>query len=49
MRTRAAVTGASGIPIGYATLVVVYTGLAVAIVWMLRRLARAPLETEAPT
>ncbi|MGZ6593663.1 MAG: cytochrome ubiquinol oxidase subunit I [Gaiellaceae bacterium] len=48
MRTRAAVTGASGIPIGYATLVVVYTGLAVAIVWMLRRLARAPLEIQVP-
>jgi cytochrome bd ubiquinol oxidase subunit I len=48
MRTRAAVTGASGIPIGYATLVVVYAGLAVAIVWMLRRLARAPLEGQGP-
>ncbi|HEX3453538.1 MAG TPA: cytochrome ubiquinol oxidase subunit I, partial [Gaiellaceae bacterium] len=48
MRTRAAVTGASGIPIGYATLVVVYAGLAVAIAWMLRRLARVPLEVQAP-
>jgi cytochrome d ubiquinol oxidase subunit I len=48
MRTRAAVTGASGIPIGYATLVVVYAGLAVTIVWMLRRLARAPLEVQGP-
>jgi cytochrome bd ubiquinol oxidase subunit I len=48
MRTRAAVTGATGIPIGYATLVVIYAGLAVAIVWMLRRLARAPLEAQGP-
>lgn len=47
MRTAAAVTGASGVPIGYATLVVVYLGLLVAVVWMLRRLARAPLELAA--
>jgi cytochrome bd ubiquinol oxidase subunit I len=44
MRTREAVTGASGIPVGYATLVVVYAGLAAAVVWILLRLARAPLE-----
>jgi cytochrome d ubiquinol oxidase subunit I len=44
MRTEAAVTGASGIPIGYATLVVVYTLLLGAVVWVLRRLASAPLE-----
>ena len=46
MRTRGAVTGASGIPVGYATLIVVYAGLAVATVWMLRRLARVPLEAQ---
>ena len=31
MRTSDAVTGASGIPVGYATLAVVYAGLAVAV------------------
>jgi cytochrome d ubiquinol oxidase subunit I len=44
MRTSEAVTGASGIPIGYATLALVYAGLAVAVAWLLRRLARAPME-----
>jgi cytochrome d ubiquinol oxidase subunit I len=44
MRTSEAVTGASGIPVGYATLALVYAGLAVAVAWLLRRLARAPLE-----
>ena len=39
-----AVTGADGIPIGYATLVVVYIGLASITAVMLRRLARKPLE-----
>jgi cytochrome bd ubiquinol oxidase subunit I len=43
MLTRQAVTGASGIPVGYATLVAVYLLLAGAVVWILRRLARAPL------
>jgi cytochrome d ubiquinol oxidase subunit I len=47
MRTAQAVTGASGIPIGYATLPLVYLALLVAVVWMLRRLARAPLELAA--
>jgi cytochrome d ubiquinol oxidase subunit I len=44
MRSADAVTGASGIPVGYATLVLVYCGLAVAVAWILRRLARDPLE-----
>jgi cytochrome d ubiquinol oxidase subunit I len=44
MRTSAAVTGADGIPVGYATLVVVYLGVAAAVVWILRRLAREPLD-----
>jgi cytochrome d ubiquinol oxidase subunit I len=44
MRTEEAVTGASGIPIGYATLALVYAGLAAAVWWILRRLSRAPLE-----
>jgi cytochrome bd ubiquinol oxidase subunit I len=47
MRTEEAVTGADGIPLGYAALVVIYAALAVATVWLLRRLARAPLEVEA--
>ena len=44
MRTSEAVTGADGIPVGYATLVVVYTALVAAVAWILRRLARVPLE-----
>jgi cytochrome bd ubiquinol oxidase subunit I len=44
MQTRAAVTGASGIPVGYATLALVYAGLLLAAIWLLRRLAAAPLE-----
>jgi cytochrome d ubiquinol oxidase subunit I len=47
MRTSEAVTGASGVPVGYATLVVVYSALLVAVVWVLRRLSRAPLELPA--
>jgi cytochrome d ubiquinol oxidase subunit I len=46
MRTEEAVTGAAGIPIGYATLVLVYAGLIAAVAWILRRLARRPLEIE---
>ena len=44
MRTSEAVTGAGGIPIGYATLALVYLGLALAVAWILIRLARAPLD-----
>ncbi len=43
MLTRQAVTGASGIPVGYGTLVAVYLLLAGAVAWILRRLALAPL------
>ena len=43
MRTSQAVTGAHGIPVGYATLAVVYLLLALALSWILLRLARAPL------
>jgi cytochrome d ubiquinol oxidase subunit I len=46
MRTEAAITGAGGIPVGYATMAIVYLSLAVAVVWILRRLARRPLEEE---
>jgi cytochrome d ubiquinol oxidase subunit I len=44
MRTSQAVTGAPGIPVGYATLVIVYIGVIAAAVWVLRRLARSPLD-----
>ena len=44
MRTEEAVTGAGGIPLGYAALVLIYVALAVATAWLLRRLARTPLE-----
>ena len=47
MRTSQAVTGATGVPVGYGTLVAVYVMLAGAVWWMLRRLTRAPLELEA--
>jgi cytochrome d ubiquinol oxidase subunit I len=46
MRTEDAVTGAGGIPVGYATLALVYLGLAVAVAWILRRLSRVPLDLE---
>jgi cytochrome bd ubiquinol oxidase subunit I len=51
MRTEQAVTGAEGIPVGYATLVVVYIGLAALAFYMLRRLARQgpePVDREGP-
>jgi cytochrome d ubiquinol oxidase subunit I len=44
MRTEAAVTGARGIPVGYATLSLVYLCLAIAVAWLLLRLSRAPME-----
>jgi cytochrome bd ubiquinol oxidase subunit I len=44
MRTREAVTGAGGVPIGYAALWVVYILVGIAVVWILRRLARTPLD-----
>jgi cytochrome d ubiquinol oxidase subunit I len=47
MPTADAVTGAQGIPIGYATLAVTYLAVACGVAWVLRRLARAPLEVAA--
>ena len=44
MRTTQAVTGAGGIPVGYATLAAVYLALAVAVGWVLVRLSRIPME-----
>jgi cytochrome bd ubiquinol oxidase subunit I len=46
MRTESAVTGASGVPIGFAALALVYAGLAAVTFVMLRRLSRQPLEVE---
>jgi cytochrome d ubiquinol oxidase subunit I len=43
MRTEEAVTGATGIPVGYGVLALLYLGVAVALVWLLRRLAAQPL------
>jgi cytochrome d ubiquinol oxidase subunit I len=48
MRTSQAVTGAGGIPVGYATLVVVYLALGFAVAWILRRLGRRPLDAAGP-
>jgi cytochrome d ubiquinol oxidase subunit I len=44
MLTNEAVTGASGIPVGYATLLAVYIGVGIGVVWILRRLARMPMD-----
>jgi cytochrome bd ubiquinol oxidase subunit I len=43
MRTAEAVTGAGGIPVGYATLAAVYFGLVSGVIWVLLRLYRTPL------
>ncbi len=47
MRVEDAVTGAEGVPVGYATLAVVYLGLFAVALFMLRRLARTPAADEA--
>ena len=44
MKTDEAVTGASGIPVGYAVLAIVYACVAVGVVWILRRLEKLPLK-----
>ena len=44
MPTAAAVTSAHGIPVGYGVLAAAYALVAVGLVWVLRRLARAPLD-----
>jgi cytochrome d ubiquinol oxidase subunit I len=46
MRVEDAVTGAGGVPYGYAFIVLLYTALTVISVWMLRRLARSPLKQD---
>jgi cytochrome d ubiquinol oxidase subunit I len=44
MRTSEAVTAADGIPIGYGALAAIYLIVAGGVVWILRRLARAPMD-----
>jgi cytochrome bd ubiquinol oxidase subunit I len=44
MRTDAAVTGAHGVPVGYGVLLASYVVVACGLGWVLRRLARAPLD-----
>jgi cytochrome bd ubiquinol oxidase subunit I len=46
MRTSQAVTGAGGIPVGYGALVAAYAAVAVAVAWILRRLAKKPLDLD---
>ncbi len=48
MRTEDAVTGADGIVVGYVTLALVYAALLAGVAWVLRRLARAPMEGADP-
>jgi cytochrome d ubiquinol oxidase subunit I len=48
MKTTEAVTGAEGIPVGYATLAIVYLALIAVVFWLLRRLAHQPRERELP-
>ncbi|MBA3748609.1 MAG: cytochrome ubiquinol oxidase subunit I [Solirubrobacterales bacterium] len=47
MRTEEAVTAADGIPVGYVTMALFYACLIVAVAWILRRLARAPMKSGA--
>jgi len=46
MRTEQAVTAADGLEVGYAVLVAVYVSLAAGVLWLLRRLAGQPPQTE---
>src|SRR5205823_7217155 len=46
MRTSDAVTGAGGIPVGYTVLASTYVLVGLGVAWVLRRLARIPLELE---
>jgi len=47
MRTADAVTGASGIPVGYATLALSYVVVGIGLAWVLLRLSRRPLDVPA--
>jgi cytochrome d ubiquinol oxidase subunit I len=44
MPTAAAVTGANGIPVGYATLAASYVVVGIGLAWVLVRLSRRPLD-----
>jgi cytochrome d ubiquinol oxidase subunit I len=44
MPTAAAITGAHGIPVGYAALACAYLAVGGGLAWVLRRLARKPLD-----
>jgi cytochrome d ubiquinol oxidase subunit I len=46
MRTRDAVTGAGVIPVSYAGLWALYVAVGLGTAWILRRLARMPIELE---
>jgi cytochrome d ubiquinol oxidase subunit I len=46
MKTEDAVTSANGLEIGYAVLIAVYLLLAASVLWLLRRLAARPPQTE---
>ena len=46
MRTEDAVTSADGLELGYAALIVVYVLLFGSVLWLLRRLAARPPESE---
>jgi cytochrome d ubiquinol oxidase subunit I len=46
MKTEDAVTSANGLEAGYAVLVAVYLLLGASVLWLLRRLAARPPETE---
>ncbi len=46
MRTEEAVTGASGLPVGYGVLAAVYAGVVVAVAWILRRLSAQPFPAD---
>jgi cytochrome d ubiquinol oxidase subunit I len=49
MPTSQAVTAAGGVPVGYAGLWILYLGVGAGVVWILRRLARAPIEVPVST
>jgi cytochrome d ubiquinol oxidase subunit I len=46
MRTKDAVTSANGLELGYIALIAVYLLLGISVLWLLRRLAARPPETE---
>jgi cytochrome bd ubiquinol oxidase subunit I len=48
MRTENAVTDAAGIPIAFYGLLAVYLGLLAAVIWLMRRLASRPPQSEVP-